>query len=113
MALERTKPNGRVIGIDLIPAEPPRGVITFQGDFLSPMVQKLVKDLIADTHQRTSPPAKAEKESEDKVDDVDVDRASYIDMERFASQKPEMNCKGPQKTSLVDVCISLHRLKAQ
>lgn len=35
MAADRTSPNGRVIGIDVIPAQPPRGVSTIQGNFLS------------------------------------------------------------------------------
>lgn len=84
VALERTKPHGKVIGIDLIPAEAPRGVITFQGDFLSPMVQKLVKDLIVETDQRK--PQEVVEESTD-VGDVEVERQSYFDMERQASQE--------------------------
>ncbi|KAJ2968607.1 hypothetical protein NQ176_g9096 [Zarea fungicola] len=54
VALDRTRPSGKVIGIDLIPAEPPRGVATFQGDFLSPAVQKMVKDFISGTIQPCS-----------------------------------------------------------
>ncbi|TQV93887.1 cell division cycle protein [Cordyceps javanica] len=49
IALERTRPGGKVVGIDLIPAEPPKGVATFQGDFLSPGVQRMVKDFIYQT----------------------------------------------------------------
>lgn len=35
MAADRTSPNGRVIGVDVIPAQPPKGVSTIQGNFLS------------------------------------------------------------------------------
>ena len=37
-----------VVGIDLIPAQPPRGVSTIQGNFLSPAVRNLVKTFVAE-----------------------------------------------------------------
>ncbi|KAH6667015.1 FtsJ-like methyltransferase-domain-containing protein [Plectosphaerella plurivora] len=46
VAVERTKPTGRVVGIDLIPAQPPKGVSTIQGNFLSPDVQSMVKQFL-------------------------------------------------------------------
>ena len=46
--MDRTAPNGRVIGIDIIPAQPPRGVSTVQGNFLSIAVQQEVKNLLRD-----------------------------------------------------------------
>lgn len=103
VAMERTKPHGKVIGIDLIPAEAPRGVITFQGDFLSPMVQKLVKDLIIETHERKpqSPPEQSE-ESVSGEDQVEVERPSYFDMERHASQEQVVSTEASQRR-LVDV----------
>ncbi|RKF73247.1 rRNA methyltransferase 2, mitochondrial [Golovinomyces cichoracearum] len=39
VAVERTKPNGRVLGIDIIPAQPPKGACAIQGNFLSRGVQ--------------------------------------------------------------------------
>lgn len=51
VAVERTKPSGNVVGIDLIPAQPPRGVSTIQGNFLSPTVQAMVKDFLATMQQ--------------------------------------------------------------
>ena len=48
VAVDRTSPGGRVIGIDIIPAQPPRGVSTIQGNFLSKAVQREVKSLIRD-----------------------------------------------------------------
>ena len=41
--MDRTFPNGRVLGIDIIPAQPPKGVSTIQGNFLFPSVQEEVK----------------------------------------------------------------------
>ncbi|KAI9818296.1 MAG: 2' O-ribose methyltransferase [Thelocarpon impressellum] len=59
VAVSRTTPGGRVIGIDLIPAAPPRGVSTIQGNFLSPAVQDAVKRFVRDPSQglyRAPPP---------------------------------------------------------
>lgn len=46
VAVDRTSPNGRVIGIDVIPAQPPKGVSTIQGNFLSRAVQDEVKNFL-------------------------------------------------------------------
>ena len=46
IAVDRTRPGGQVVGIDVIPAQPPRGVSTIQGNFLSPTVQEQVKRLV-------------------------------------------------------------------
>lgn len=109
--MDKTKPNGRVIGIDLIPAQPPRGVATFQGDFLSPNVQEMVKNFILDTHKRPPPlQHEAGLSSSDEVDVSEVDRPSYIDMERHASSESESSeASGPDTTNqrLVDVCPHL------
>ena len=48
VAVDLTKPGGRVLGVDLIPAQPPRGVSTIQGDFLSPDVQAQVRAFVRD-----------------------------------------------------------------
>lgn len=48
VAVERTKPNGRIIGIDIIPAQPPKGVSTIQGNFLYPQVQAEVRRFLED-----------------------------------------------------------------
>ena len=52
--MDRTYPNGRVIGIDIIPAQPPKGVSTIQGNFLSPLVQEEVKKLVRDANRDRS-----------------------------------------------------------
>ena len=46
--MDRTSPHGRVIGIDIIPAQPPKGVSTIQGNFLSAAVQEEVKIFLRD-----------------------------------------------------------------
>ncbi|KAI2469472.1 23S ribosomal RNA methyltransferase [Annulohypoxylon bovei var. microspora] len=102
VALERTKPNGRVVGIDIIPAQPPRGVSTIQGNFLSPIVQQLVKDYLAEFAQRESlsiPTAESEGEEESVI----TERQSYIDAERAESVESEH----PENDGrLVDIVLS-------
>ncbi|CAG7556158.1 unnamed protein product [Fusarium equiseti] len=108
VAVEKTKPNGRVIGIDLIPAQPPRGVATFQGDFLSPDVQEMVKNFILESHRRP-PPLQISEESDGSDPDeiAAIDRPSYLDMEFHTSQDeaalPESETA---KKRLVDVVLS-------
>lgn len=47
--MDRTAPNGRVLGVDTIPAQPPKGVSTIQGNFLSPAVQEEVKRFLRES----------------------------------------------------------------
>jgi 21S rRNA (uridine2791-2'-O)-methyltransferase len=49
--VERTKPNGRIVGIDILPAQPPKGVSTLQGNFLSPAVQAELKRFLQEQNR--------------------------------------------------------------
>jgi 21S rRNA (uridine2791-2'-O)-methyltransferase len=46
VAANRTQPHGRVLGVDLIPAQPPKGVSTIQGNFLAPEIQTYIRDFL-------------------------------------------------------------------
>ncbi|KAH8434737.1 2' O-ribose methyltransferase [Aspergillus melleus] len=46
MAVIRTKPNGRVLGVDINPAQPLKGVSAIQGNFLDPKVQAHLQMLL-------------------------------------------------------------------
>ncbi|KAL1794261.1 hypothetical protein ACET3X_007682 [Alternaria dauci] len=85
VAAHRTSPGGRVIGIDLIPAQPPRGVSTIQGDFLSPVIQDEVRAYVRDPElgrPRRQVFAKVEEGvTEEELDDME---RGYIDIERQA-----------------------------
>jgi 21S rRNA (uridine2791-2'-O)-methyltransferase len=48
VAASRTQPNGRVLGVDIIPAQPPKGVSTIQGNFLAPDIQAYVREFLRD-----------------------------------------------------------------
>lgn len=88
MALERTRPNSHVLGIDILPAQPPRGVSSVQGNFLSPAVQSIVRESLREAHARRAAlpkeaVAREEVEGgEAKGEDEVVERMSYLDMEK-------------------------------
>ncbi|OPB36026.1 ribosomal RNA methyltransferase RrmJ/FtsJ domain [Trichoderma guizhouense] len=109
VAVDRTRPHGRVIGIDLIPAQPPQGVAAFQGDFLSPIVQKLVKEFIAQSHSDRLPKAGRDDVDEDG-DNTIIDQPSYIDRERHSAESSgsPSDSASTESTSrnLVDVVLS-------
>ena len=48
VAVNRVSPGGRVVGIDVIPAQPPRGASSIQGDFLSEEVRRGVREYVSD-----------------------------------------------------------------
>ena len=83
--MNRTMPDGRVIGIDLIPAQPPRGVSTIQGNFLSPAIQDEVRAYVRDPHlgrpRKQTISEEPEGLTEEQVDEME---RGYIDIERQA-----------------------------
>ena len=85
VAVNRTTPDGRVIGIDLIPAQPPRGVSTIQGNFLSPAVQDEVRAYVRDPHlgrlRKQTISEEPDGLTEEQVDEME---RGYIDIERQA-----------------------------
>lgn len=97
VAVERTKPNGRIIGIDIIPAQPPKGVSTIQGNFLSKEVQEEVKRFLNDP-KRGRPQQQLYLASTDgphpSTPDSILVQESYIDMERQADTHNNLDEKG-------------------
>lgn len=110
VAVERTKPNGRIIGIDLIPAQPPRGVTTIQGNFLSPQIQALAKNFLLEQKRRHDRERRADAEESAAEGDeggdgaVLTDRPSYIEMEKQASLDIGA-VEGEDSGRLVDVSL--------
>lgn len=80
VAASRTAPNGRVVGIDIIPAQPPRGVSTIQGNFLSPAIQAEVRAYVQDPAMGR--PRQQTITSSATADDREEAERGYIDLER-------------------------------
>ena len=91
VAVERTKPSGRIVGIDIIPAQPPKGVSTFQGNFLSAGVQAEVKRFLSDPDRgRPKQQLVSVFEESNAVGAktlISEQQESYIDYERHMDQE--------------------------
>lgn len=102
VAVERTQPRGRVLGIDLLPAVPPKGASAIQGNFLDEGARGLVRGWVVEVEGRWR------REREERRDEgqggvgegggggegvemegVELERPSYIDMERAAAKEME------------------------
>ena len=115
VAVERTKPNGRILGIDIIPAQPPKGVSTIQGNFLSAGVQGEVKRFLLDPNRgRPKQQSFLSDEDVEIIDALVEEDRSYIDLERHADDSaeetttPEKRGKKSQddRGKIVDVILS-------
>lgn len=92
VAVERTKPNGRILGIDIIPAQPPKGASTIQGNFLSVGVQEEVKRFLSDPNRGRPKQQFFLSEEDTGIQDALVEEErSYIDLERHADDPLEEN----------------------
>ena len=83
--MDRTAPDGRVVGIDIIPAQPPKGVSTIQGNFLSPAVQEEVKKFLKEADLVRARPSRAldGKDADERLleESLDVEPTRYFDSE--------------------------------
>jgi 21S rRNA (uridine2791-2'-O)-methyltransferase len=90
VAVSRTQPDGRVIGIDILPVQPPQGVSTIQGNFLSEEVRREVRAYVQDASRgrartRSIHPPSSSAADEDGIDpEWDNVGRSYVEMERSA-----------------------------
>lgn len=96
MAVDLTKPNGRVVGVDIIPAQPPKGVSTIQGNFLSPRIQAYVQEFLRNPERgraRTQPTMSKDPDNPSAAAEGDFhgtissEDRSYIDRERETAAK--------------------------
>ncbi|KAI8132068.1 hypothetical protein DUD61_004270 [Geotrichum candidum] len=96
VAVEKTKPDGRVVGLDILPCRPPPGASAIQGNFLSAGVQEELKRmLIAGVGKRFKKHVFADEEpSQPPTDDVE----SYIDMERHQTELEDQQSTAPAAT---------------
>ncbi|KAK9460223.1 FtsJ-domain-containing protein [Lipomyces oligophaga] len=76
VAIDKTAPGGRVVGIDLLPCAPPKGGCSIQGNFLDPAVIKMLKEVLSDPD--TGRPV--QQRSDAFNDDGSI--KAYIDLER-------------------------------
>ena len=113
VAVDLTKPAGRVLGVDLIPAQPPRGVSTIQGDFLSPEVQAQVRAFVRDPERGRlrRPLVLSAEEGETGISQEIIQETSghgYVDSEResVSSSGQEEGGTEVHEERCVDVVLS-------
>jgi 21S rRNA (uridine2791-2'-O)-methyltransferase len=92
VAADRTSPGGRILGIDIIPATPPKGVSTIQGNFLSPAVRANVHAFLQDpNHGRPRNRDIFSTSATELLSEEEIEERSrgYIDRERRANLEAE------------------------
>lgn len=77
VAVELTKPNGKVLGVDIIPANPPKGASSIQANILSKKTHVLIRNFFHDMKQHSPPPVKPYSE-QDSNTISEEDTTSYI-----------------------------------
>jgi 21S rRNA (uridine2791-2'-O)-methyltransferase len=109
VAVERTKPNGRIVGIDIIPAQPPKGVSTIQGNFLSAEVQSEVKRFLSDPDRgRPKQQLFSNNEEEGGAIVTEEDR-SYIDLERRGDEDVQQGMTNKRNRKRKEDPENIHR----
>jgi 23S rRNA U2552 (ribose-2'-O)-methylase RlmE/FtsJ len=102
-----TKPSGRVLGVDLLPAQPPKGVSTFQGDFTSPDIQADIISFLRDPERGRPRRAQVFAEAPIPEDVLHEIKQSYLDKERQSSaQDLEDISHDEHDDKVVDVVLS-------
>lgn len=86
MAIARTAPRGRVVGVDIIPALPPKGVSTIQGNFLEPAVRERIREFLSDPDRGRPRQTQVMDSGESIVENGEPE--GYIDRERHATVAP-------------------------
>ncbi|KAI7369158.1 23S ribosomal RNA methyltransferase, partial [Hortaea werneckii] len=95
VALNRTQPGGRVVGIDIIPAQPPRGVSTLQGDFLSVEIREELRRFVVEGQgrpRRIEEMVRREGEGGEEgegwtEEELDREGRGVVELERASSQR--------------------------
>lgn len=107
VAVERTKNQGRVFGVDILLTQPPPGVCSIQGNFLSRNVQDELKRLLSNSEHgktRNAVTAYASQEEADaedsrKAGDLEesietvTDQLGYLDLEKKLVSEDEQALK--------------------
>lgn len=89
VAVERTQPRGRVLGIDLLPAVPPKGASAIQGNFLDEGARGLVRGWVVEVEGRWRREREERERKKEGGEGEELERPSYIDMERAAAKEME------------------------
>ena len=83
VAISQVGPRGRVLGVDILPATPPRGVSAMQANFMSNQTHLAIVRYLSDPDRGRAIPLKAPDDTDTEVSDQPIlDAESYIDLEK-------------------------------
>lgn len=103
-----------MIGIDVIPAQPPKGVSTLQGNFLSSAVQDELKKFLRDSDRGRSRRERSlvAGSNEDQMTEEDLDErsVSYLQLEKRAESDARDGTTAGDESSFVKRGIDEERL---
>lgn len=94
VAVEKVGSKGRVLGIDILPSQPPAGASSMQGNFLSKATQKAIIKYLSD-------PNRGRQSSISSFSSKDGEELSYIDLEKRLDYNNKI-CNG----KVADVILS-------
>ncbi|ETI19398.1 hypothetical protein G647_09231 [Cladophialophora carrionii CBS 160.54] len=120
VAIDLTKPRGRVLGVDLLPVQPPKGVSTIQGDFLSPDIQGEIKAFLRDPDRGrlrrpslldTSSSSSSHGESIDQATLEEeatgyLERESHVEKTLLVDEEPDADAEHSHADKCADVVLS-------
>lgn len=83
VAVEKIAPGGRILGVDIIPAQPPRGGSTIQGNFTCPGVQASIRQFLSDPTRGRLRQAQIFRDGSAAEQDLQEASRGYIERERM------------------------------
>ncbi|KAG0134067.1 FtsJ-like methyltransferase-domain-containing protein [Tuber indicum] len=107
VAIDKVTPEGRVIGVDILPANPPPGVSTFQGSMKSPGVRELLKKFLMDPSRGKMRENRYLRKGDVDEEELEEMERGYLDRERDAEREEKFEGIGEDDTrGPVDVVLS-------
>lgn len=89
VAVNRTSPGGRVVGIDVIPAQPPRGANALQGNFLSPEIREEVRKFVSDTSKGRVRQRSIISQDSLTEDELEEDSKGIVELEKLSLEQEQ------------------------
>ncbi|KAG0643719.1 FtsJ-like methyltransferase-domain-containing protein [Tuber brumale] len=87
VAIDKVSPDGRVIGVDILPSHPPPGVSTFQGSMKSAGVRELLKKFLMDPGRGKMRENRYLRKGDVDEEELEELERGYLDRERDAERE--------------------------
>lgn len=101
VAVEKITPGGRILGVDIIPAQPPRGGSTIQGNFTCPGVQASIRQFLSDPTRGRLRQAQIFRDGSAAEQDLQEASRGYIERERMLGGGGDTRSDGRRSVDVV------------